>query len=83
VVGLGITRKHWPALWPLYAIAAAVTLFHTLTIVSARFRLPIEPLTFVWAAAALRGAANWSLHPRSFNRSPTASARGAQALGDA
>ncbi len=40
-------------MWPLYAIVAAVTLFHTLTIVSARFRLPIEPLTFVWAAAAV------------------------------
>jgi len=53
LIGLWLTRLDWRRLWPLYAIVAAVTLFHTLTIVSARFRLPIEPLTFVWVAAAV------------------------------
>jgi 4-amino-4-deoxy-L-arabinose transferase-like glycosyltransferase len=45
----GGVRPHWP----LLAIFAAITLFHTLTIVSARFRIPLEPLTFVWCAAAI------------------------------
>ena len=30
-----------------------ITLFHTLTIVSARFHIPIEPLLAVWAGAGL------------------------------
>jgi hypothetical protein len=38
---------------PTVAIFAAVMLFHTLTIVSARFRIPVEPLTFVWCGMAV------------------------------
>jgi hypothetical protein len=38
---------------PTLAIAAAVVLFHSLTIVSARFHIPIEPLMAIWGAAAL------------------------------
>jgi hypothetical protein len=49
-VGLLVLRSRWRTLWPLAAIFAGVTLFHTLTITSARFRIPIEPLSFVWAA---------------------------------
>jgi len=52
-IGLSISRGRWRALWPTYAIFAAVLLFHSLVIVSARFRIPVEPLTFVWAATAM------------------------------
>jgi hypothetical protein len=51
--------REWKAWWPLYGVFIAVTLFHVLTIVSARFRIPIEPLTFCWAAAAVAAAAGW------------------------
>jgi hypothetical protein len=43
----------------LLAIFAVVTLFHTLTIASARFRIPLEPLSFVWCAAAVAWAAQF------------------------
>jgi 4-amino-4-deoxy-L-arabinose transferase-like glycosyltransferase len=53
LVGLLISRDRWRRLWPTYAIFAAVTLFHALVIVSARFRIPLEPFSFVWAAWAV------------------------------
>jgi hypothetical protein len=53
VLGLAVTAGRWRALWPTYAIFAAVMLFHTLVIVSARFRIPVEPISFVWAGAAV------------------------------
>jgi hypothetical protein len=53
LLGLRISRGRWRVLWPTYAIFAAVTLFHSLVIVSARFRIPLEPMTFVWAATAV------------------------------
>jgi hypothetical protein len=40
-------------LLPTIATAAAITMFHTLTIVSARFHIPLEPMMAVWAAAGL------------------------------
>ena len=40
-------------LWPTIAVAGAIAIFHTLTIVSARFHIPIEPLMAIWSAAAL------------------------------
>jgi hypothetical protein len=52
-LGLSISRGRWRELWPTYAIFAAVLVFHSLVIVSARFRIPVEPLTFVWAATAV------------------------------
>lgn len=52
-VGLMASLGRWRSLWPTYAIFAAVTLFHTLVITSVRFRIPIEPLSFIWPAAAL------------------------------
>ncbi|MDD4270492.1 MAG: hypothetical protein GXY25_07035 [Pirellulaceae bacterium] len=52
-VGLMASLGRWRSLWPTYAIFAAVTLFHTLVITSVRFRIPIEPLSFTWPAAAL------------------------------
>jgi hypothetical protein len=51
-VGLLVSGSRWRRLWPTYAIFAAVALFHALVIVSARFRIPVEPLSFVWVAAA-------------------------------
>jgi hypothetical protein len=52
-VGLLATLGRWRQLWPTYAIFALVTLFHTLVITSVRFRIPIEPLGMVWAAAGI------------------------------
>ena len=52
-IGSLALRSQWRRLWPTWAIFGVVTLFHTLTIVSARFRIPIEPISFVWAAGAV------------------------------
>lgn len=52
-IGLLVLAPRWRSLWPMAAIFVLVTLFHTLTITSARFRIPIEPLSLVWTAAAL------------------------------
>ncbi|CAN5906291.1 hypothetical protein BH23PLA1_BH23PLA1_02540 [soil metagenome] len=38
---------------PTALAAALIALFHTLTIVSARFHIPIEPLLALWGASAL------------------------------
>jgi hypothetical protein len=40
-------------LMPTIVTVAAIVLFHSLTIVSARFHIPIEPLMALWAAAGL------------------------------
>lgn len=53
-VGLLVSHGRWNKLWPTYAIFALVTLFHTLVITSVRFRIPLEPMTFIWAAATAR-----------------------------
>ncbi len=45
--GAGFRRRSAP----LIATVAAISLFHALTIVSARFHVPIEPLMAVWAGA--------------------------------
>jgi len=45
------------ALGPTVAIFAAVMIFHAATITSARFRIPVEPLTFPWIGYAV---ASWS-----------------------
>lgn len=52
-VGLMASLGRWRSLWPTYAIFFAVTAFHALVITSVRFRIPIEPLSFLWTAAAL------------------------------
>ena len=52
-VGSLVSLQHWRRLWSTYAVFAVVTLFHVLVITSVRFRIPIEPLSFVWAAGAL------------------------------
>jgi hypothetical protein len=43
-------------LGPTMLTAALITTFHVLTIVSARFHLPIEPLLAIWAAC---GVSRW------------------------
>jgi hypothetical protein len=43
-------------LGPTFLTVALITTFHALTIVSARFHLPIEPLMALWAAS---GASRW------------------------
>lgn len=48
VIGLALSWPDRDRFWPLYAALAALALFHTLTIVSARFRMPVEPMSFVW-----------------------------------
>jgi hypothetical protein len=53
LVGLLVSWPRWRSLWPTYAIFLVVTLFHTLVIVSARFRIPVEPMSFIWASAAI------------------------------
>ena len=41
------------ALAPTALVAVLIALFHSLTIVSARFHIPIEPLFATWAGAIL------------------------------
>ncbi|NQT41469.1 MAG: hypothetical protein HQ581_28530 [Planctomycetes bacterium] len=53
LVGLAASCGRWRQLWPTCAVFAAVTLFHSLVIVSTRFRIPLEPMAMVWAASAL------------------------------
>jgi hypothetical protein len=47
--GPALRRK----LAPTIAAAAALSLFHALTIVSARFHIPVEPLMAAWAGAGV------------------------------
>ena len=70
-VGLLATLGHWRRLWPTYAIFALVTLFHTLVITSVRFRIPIEPLGLVWAAAGIGPMVQyWIFRPSTKDNSP-------------
>jgi hypothetical protein len=65
LVGLLVSWPRWRRLWPTYAVFLVVLLFHTLVIVSARFRIPVEPLSLIWAAAAIA-----PLLARLFGRQP-------------
>lgn len=56
-IGLLAARKQWRTLAPSMLAFAAILTFHTLTITSARFRIPIEPLSFLWIAVGLVPAA--------------------------
>ncbi len=49
-LGVAVSVSHWRRLWPTYAVFAVVTAFHALVITSVRFRIPLEPMTFVWAS---------------------------------
>ncbi len=59
-MGRELRRK----LAPTALAAILIALFHTLTIVSARFHIPIEPLMILWGAAANWGVFSWQ-NPRS------------------
>jgi len=50
VSGLWFSRRHWRRLWPTYVIFALITAFHSLTIISARFHIPLEPIQILWVA---------------------------------
>ena len=52
-LGLWLTRRDWRALWPTYMLFAGITLFHMVTIVSARFHIPLEPIQILWGGAGL------------------------------
>lgn len=71
-IGLVFSRREWRTLWPTYAIFLAVLTFHTLTITSARFRIPVEPLTFPWCAAAVVGIWHAAVSLRRGQRSSVA-----------
>ncbi len=66
-VGLVLSRRYWRTLWPTYAIFVLLTVFHSLVIVSARFRIPVEPITFLWGAFPV---AAWGLRARSAHCRP-------------
>lgn len=52
--GLLLAGREWRRrLGPTLLAVGLIALFHTLTIVSARFHIPIEPLLGLWAAASL------------------------------
>ena len=67
---------------PTFATAALISLFHTLTIVSARFHIPIEPMMAVWAASGLATSSNQTRSKGSvdaegvWHRLPAGAARG-------
>lgn len=48
--GLVLSWRYRNTLWPTYTIFLLLTVFHALVIVSVRFRIPAEPLAFLWAA---------------------------------
>jgi len=52
-MGLLLARPHLRTLWPSLATFAVLAAFHALTITSVRFRIPLEPLSFVWAGLAV------------------------------
>lgn len=58
-IGFAARQTDWRRAWPMAGLLVSVALFHVLTITSARFRIPLEPLTLPWAACALAPA--WSL----------------------
>lgn len=64
LAGLGLIASwpNWRRLWPTYVIVAVVIVFHALVITSVRFRIPIEPLTFIWIGC-LPAAARRMLRP--------------------
>ena len=50
VLGLWIGRTEWRCLWPTTLAFLVIMAFHALTITSVRFRIPLEPVSFLWVA---------------------------------
>jgi hypothetical protein len=63
-------REGFPRLLPGLAFAVLVAGFHALTIVSARFHIPLEPILAVWAGAGFTRAAG--IAARFWRSSPAA-----------
>lgn len=61
LAGLLVLRPWWGRLWPTVGAAGALLVFHTCTIASARFRIPLEPFTFIWAAGSGACLIGWLL----------------------
>ena len=53
LAGLWFSRQFWRQLWPTYLVFVLVTAFHALTIVSARFHIPLEPIQILWAGCGV------------------------------
>jgi hypothetical protein len=51
--------RQWRDLAPIYLMIGYFTFVHVITIASVRYRLPIEPLLIILAAAALGALAEW------------------------
>jgi hypothetical protein len=56
LAGLWVSRLRAERLWPTYLVFGSITAFHTLTIVSARFHIPLEPIQIIWGSFALAWA---------------------------
>jgi 4-amino-4-deoxy-L-arabinose transferase-like glycosyltransferase len=53
VCAVWLYRREWRRLLPIYALFAYLTLVHTVTIASLRYRLPLEVFLVIFAAGAL------------------------------
>ena len=70
-LGIGLMpRSARKRLGPTFLTAILITLFHSLTIVSARFHLPIEPLMAIWGAIAFSEIRETVGPPREFTHRP-------------
>ena len=54
---------------PTIVTAAAIVIFHSLTIVSARFHIPLEPILAVWGAAGLANFTRKAVRGNRLSRS--------------
>jgi hypothetical protein len=53
LLGVWLSRDRLRAIWPTYAIFLAILGYHVLIAASTPLRIPVEPLSFVWAAFAV------------------------------
>ena len=56
LIGAWLYRSRWRWFAPIYALFAYLTLVHTVTIASLRYRLPLEPFLVIFAAGAIAWA---------------------------
>ena len=92
LVGLMAAGRARRTLAPSVAALLLTTLFHALTITSARFRIPVEACGFLWASAGfmpalaniagyLRGARRATPEPEAAANSPESTTRRGPAVG--
>jgi hypothetical protein len=53
LVGLSASCNRWRELWPTYAVFAVMVVLQTVGVGSAAIRTALEPMTFIWASAAI------------------------------